>query len=266
MLQLTLTLDALDLDLAASEKEIVEFIRKTVKAAGAEGVALGLSGGIDSAVVGALCVKALGKDKVVVLLMPSDFTPKADLDDARELARSWGVRVMTAKISAIADALFDSAGVEGTRIARANAQARIRMALNYYVANTLGLLVAGTGDRSEDLVGYFTKYGDGGVDFLPIAHLYKTQVRALGDHLGVPERIVTKPSSPQLWPGHKAADELPVDYDKLDLVLHCLFDSKMSPKEAARQAGVDPEAVKAVLSMHEKSAHKRSYPPMLRAW
>lgn len=263
---MSLSLEVLDLDLGAAEKEILQFIRKTVKQAGAKGVALGLSGGIDSAVVGALCVKALGKERVVVLLEPSEFTPKADIDDAVALAKAWGVRTMTAKISGIAESLFGAAGIEGTRVSRANAQARIRMTLNYYVANTLGLLVAGTGDRSEDLVGYFTKYGDGGVDFLPIAHLYKTQVRALGDYLGVPERVVTKPSSPQLWPGHKASDELPVDYDKLDLVLHCLYDAKMSPKEAAKQAGVSAETVKDVIAMHEGSAHKRSYPPMTRPW
>ena len=227
---------------------------------------LGLSGGIDSAVVGALCVEALGKDKVVVLLMPSEHTPGADLEDAAGLAKQWGVRTFMANISGVVSSLYSSVGLEGGRIAKANVQARIRMVMNYYVGNSLNLLVAGTGDRSEDLIGFFTKYGDGGVDFLPIAHLYKTQVRILGERIGVPRRIVMKPSSPQLWPGHKATDEIPADYEVLDLVLYCLFDARMTPTETTKEAGVSEDVVKKVLAMHKNSTHKRSYPPMVRPW
>src|SRR2546430_12135119 len=111
----------------------------------------------------------------------------------------------------------------------------------YYLANAKNLLVAGTGDRSEDLIGYFTKYGDGGVDFLPIAHLYKTQVKILGLHLGLPSQILNKPSSPNLWEGHKATDEIPLDYNILDLALVSLFDLKMQPKEAAMVLEIDKE-------------------------
>jgi NAD+ synthase len=119
--------------------------------------------------------------------------------------------------------------IAGSKIAEANVKARARMMICYFFANSFNMPVAGTGDRSEDLIGYFTKHGDGGVNFLPIAHLYNTQVRALGAHLGLPERIVTKPSSPQLWPGHLATDEIPLGYEKLDLVLHLLFDLKPPP-------------------------------------
>jgi NH3-dependent NAD+ synthetase len=110
-----------------------------------------------------------------------------------------------------------------------------------------------------------TKHGDGGVDFLPIAHLYKTQVRALGAHLGLPRNVVDKPASPQLWPGHTAAEELPADYDRLDLVLHCLFDEKLSTREAAAQAGMDLSVVHRVLEMHRRTAHKRALPPQIEA-
>jgi NH3-dependent NAD+ synthetase len=111
-----------------------------------------------------------------------------------------------------------------------------------------------------------TKYGDGGVDFLPIAHLYKTQVRELGAHLGLPAHVVNKPSSPQLWPGHKAVDEIPIDYDKLDPVLVGLFDEKLPPREVARKTGVDFKVVQDVVRRHASSAHKRSYPPMIGGW
>jgi len=260
---LNVSRSVLDLDYAATEKEILEFIRRIVKDAEVEGVVVGLSGGVDSAVVGALCLKALGKERLVTLLMPSDFTPAVDIEDADGLAKQWGTKTLRVNISKIADQFYAGLGIEGSKIARANVHARVRMAFCYYAANGMNLLVAGTGDRSESEIGYFTKFGDGGVDFLPIAHLYKTQVRALGAHLGLPKRIVDKPASPQLWPGHKVSEELPADYDKLDAVLYCLFDEKMQPVKASREAGVPLAVVQRVLEMHRRSAHKRLLPLMV---
>lgn len=641
----------LGIDYPSAEREILRFIRRTVKDAAAKGVVLGLSGGIDSAVVGALCVKALGRGRVTALIMPSNFTPEGDTEDAKALASKWGVRTYVANVSLIAEALSNSFGLEGGKIPKANIQARVRMVLGYYVANSLGLLVAGTGDKSEDILGYFcydsktrvvtpegpkglnelksgdmvlsldpisnrlveatvdevhkfdydgemiqfrgrgvdllvtpnhrmlvhtsssnpnsklifrqakeclkytytitplpsgwsgsqkvpttfdlsfeqrhirravslsledalymfglfigdgcvvkgkvkmpvqsnlsrleyqqlqrdgegrflvlppgksqvhlkeyptyetvfalpdytkanarerllaildkhnvgysvtrdtvrisskgihdtfaqcgigarnkhipawilqypseylvhllrglkdsdgshsedqnvfytssealkddfvqlcfkvgrratarlrgpresnirgkafrtgpsfevsfsgkprlqhavgnrrcttvhyagpvwcpsvppyenilverngkyiisgnTKHGDGGVDFLPIAHLYKMQVRELGRRLGLPERVVNKPASPQLWPGHTAAEELPADYDKLDPLLYYLFDAKMSPAAAAKKAGVGADLAGAVMRLHRSSAHKRRMPPMVKPW
>ncbi|MDV3278435.1 MAG: NAD+ synthase [Nitrososphaerales archaeon] len=263
---MTVTISALKLDYVKAGGEIVGFIRKTVKEAGAKGAVVGLSGGVDSAVVGALCVKALGKERVVTILMPSESTPKEDIEDATTLSESWGVRTFKSDISPIASRFFSAIDLDGDKVARGNSHARIRMTMSYYVANVLNLLVAGTGDRSEDLLGFFTKHGDGGVDFLPIAHLYKSQVRELAGHLGLPERVVTKPSSPRLWPGHLAADELPADYDTLDVVLYCLFDEKMSPARAAAESGVGRGIVDAVLKKYRESAHKRAYPPMVKPW
>jgi NAD+ synthase len=104
------------------------------------------------------------------------------------------------------------------------------------------------------------------VDFLPIAHLYKTQVRLLGAHLGLPEPVVNKPASPQLWPGHKAVDEIPIEYERLDLVLAGLFDEKRTPAEVAKTTGVGIKVVRDVIRRHRASAHKRAYPPMLGSW
>jgi NAD+ synthase len=247
------------------EKEayrIAAFIVKTVNEAHSRGAVVGLSGGIDSAVVGALCVKALGKSRVLALLMPSDHTPREDLEDARKLAGSWGIRQEEIPISGIVKAV-NASMAQGTKMAKANAQARVRMILNYYRANSLGYLVAGTGDRSEELLGYFTKWGDGGADFLPIAHLYKTQVRELGAYLGLPKRVVEKPASPQLWRGQKATDEIPADYVKLDIVLHYLFDLKAKAAEAAAGARVPLAVVNRVAELHMKTEHKRKLPPSL---
>ena len=194
----------LNLDYSKVESEVTEFIRKSVSSGGIEGAVIGLSGGIDSSVVGALCVRALGPGRVVGLLLPASFTPNNDVEDAKQLVKDWGIRSYVVAIDPIASSLLKSAPeLVDSRIAKANARARIRMTINYYFANMLNYIVAGTGDKSEDLIGYFTKYGDGGVDILPIAHLYKTQVRALGAHLGLAPHMVSKPSSPQLWPGHR---------------------------------------------------------------
>jgi NAD+ synthase len=258
----------LSLDYAMVEAEILKFIRKVVADAGAKGAVIGLSGGIDSAVVGALCVRALGKDKVVGILMPASHTPVKDTEDGRSMAKRWGIKLYEVGIDPIFDALIESAPeFEGeNKIAKANVKARIRMVINYYVANSHGMLVAGTGDKSEDLIGFFTKFGDGGVDFLPIAHLYKTQVRQLGAHLGLPQDVVTKPSSPQLWAGHKADDEIPAAYEKLDPVLVGLFDKKLKPKEVAEATGIDMKVIRDVMKRYKTSAHKRAYPPMLGSW
>jgi NAD+ synthase len=258
-----LTSPGLTFDSARVAERIISFVRQTVEGAGARGVVVGLSGGIDSAVVGALCVKALGKTKVLALLMPSKHTPKEDIEDAKTMTKSWGTDSRLIPISGLVENFERMAKSEGSRLANANLQARIRMTLLYYFANRMGRLVAGTGDKSEETVGYFTKWGDGGVDFLPIAHLYKTQVRTLGKYLQLPERIVTKPASPQLWTGHRASDEIPVDYDELDIVLSGLFDEKRGPSEAASMAGVSIEVVKRILEMHRRSAHKRAMPSSL---
>ncbi|MDA4125341.1 MAG: NAD+ synthase [Thaumarchaeota archaeon] len=245
------------------ERRITTFIRKVVRDAGARGVVVGVSGGVDSALAGSLCVKALGPQNVVAALMPSNHTPKNDLRDGEALASRWGVETVRVSISPLVDALDATVGEKGGRIAKANVEARTRMIILYLIANSRGLLVAGTGDRSEELLGFFTKWGDGGVDFLPIAHLYKTQVRLLSSSLGLPKRIVDKPASPQLWPGHTAEEELPAAYEKLDVVLHCLFDLKVSPKAAASKAKVSPAVVREVIGMHRRSAHKRALPPSL---
>lgn len=251
------------IDCPKETKRITAFVKKIVAGASARGAVVGLSGGVDSSVVGALCVRALGRERVHAVIMPSDFTPKQDVEDAKALVESWQIKSSTVRISPLVRSFDNSVGIEGTKVAKANAGARIRMAVLYYHANSLGYLVAGTGDRSENLLGYFTKWGDGGSDFMSIVHLFKTQVRELGAYLGLPKEVVEKPSSPQLWAGHKATDEIPADYDKLDVVLHYLFDKKDPKAKAAKAAGVALHVVDEVLEMHNRSAHKRVIPPSL---
>lgn len=242
--------------------KIVEFIRETVENSKANGIVIGLSGGIDSSVTAVLCVKALGKENCLGIIMPTSFTPKEDIEDAEALAQQIGIKVKRINIDELSEAFFNTLKVnlEKHRIPAANIRARIRMIILYYYANIENKLVVGTGDKSERLIGYFTKYGDGGVDFMPIAHLYKTQVRELGVYLGLPRRIIEKPSSPQLYPGHKAIDELPLDYNELDKVLVGLFDLKLSPKEVEKLTGIPLDKILIVLERFNATQHKREIP------
>lgn len=254
----------LAIDFEREERRITAFISRIVARSGASGVVVGLSGGVDSSVACALCVRALGKEGVLAALLPSKHTPPGDTEDVVRLADELEIRRVSVAISPLVDALISAAGSNAAKLARANVQARVRMTILYYLANSRDLLVVGTGDRSEELLGFFTKFGDGGADFLPIAHLYKTQVRLLGKHLGIPPGIVSKPASPQLWSGHTAEEELPAGYEKLDVVMHCLFDAGGSALRAAAEGGVSRTVALRVLEMHRKSAHKRVLPPSLR--
>jgi len=251
------------LDFKKVEQDIIRFIVMIVSEAKAEGVVLGLSGGVDSSVVANLCVKALGKERVLGLFMPAAFTPTEDQADAKATAENLGIRTCLVPIGQTVDKFMEIVPLEAkNRVAVGNVLARMRMVVSYFFANSLNYLVAGTGDRSEFLVGYFTKYGDGGADFLPIGHLYKTQVRELARYLDIPSRIADKPASPQLWNGQKATDEIPVDYPILDAILYCLFDAKVSADDIARQLNVRLEVVEAVQRFFVYSHHKRNTPQM----
>ncbi len=261
------TLDEIvNLDYEKISNRIGEFLVSKLEEAGAEGFVVGISGGVDSATTFALAVKHVGKEKVLPLIMPdSEVTPEEDVRDAKELVELFGLKPHVINIAPIV-AVYKSAipiyeNDEVDKIPLGNTRARIRMTLLYYYANKLNRLVLGTGDRSEILIGYFTKYGDGGVDLLPIGILYKNQVRRLAVHLGVPEKIAFKPSSPRLWPGQTAEGELGVSYEQVDLVLYSLFDLKIPPEEVPEATGVPEEVVKRVLDLHKRSEHKRQPPP-----
>jgi len=260
--------DSLKFDYEKILNEILQFIKKTIADAGASGVVVGLSGGVDSTLTAALCARALGKEKVLGVLMPTSFTPSQDVADALELAGLLGIRTERVDIDSICRSFIEELGVKEDssthKIPLANIRARVRMAILYYYANANSMLVAGTGDRSEALIGFYTKHGDGAADFFPIKHLYKTQVRELTKYLGLPEKMAMKPSSPQLYPGHKLSDEVPLDYDKLDPVLVGLFDSGLPSKKVSEMTKVPFEVVTEIVRRHEKSEHKRNPPPAIK--
>ena len=195
--------------------DISNFIARCVKDAEADGVVVGVSGGLDSAVCATLAVRALGVDNVLALFLPSLNTPLADRIDAQALFRTLGLAWAQAGITCIVDAF----GPFKTTRNAGNISARVRMTMLYAQANANNLLVMGTSDRSEIEIGYFTKWGDGAADILPIAHLYKTQVRTLAREIGVSASIIEKPSSPALVLGQTAEGEIGFSYEDIDDML-----------------------------------------------
>jgi len=264
---LNLREELLSLNFDKTIEDTVNFIRDIFKESGVSGVVLGLSGGVDSSLAATLCVQALGAEKVLGVLMPTYFTPEEDVKDAYSLAEMLGIETLRVNISGIVDSFSKAIGARKSdpkmKMSFANLRARIRMITLYFFANARGMLVAGTSDLSELLIGFFTKYGDGAADFLPIAHLYKTQVREISRHLGIPSRIASKPSSPQLYPGHRLLDEVPIDYEELDPVLLGLFKYGLTPEEVSRETSVPLNIILDVKSRFENSRHKRRLPPRI---
>ncbi len=262
-----ITLDRiLNVDYDYIERRIVSFIRTYVNSVGAKGAVIGLSGGIDSSVTASLLVKALGKDRVLALIMPSKATPPDDIKDATQLAQMLGVKYDLINIDPIKESFSRTipAFRESEVVANGNILARVRMTILYYYANLNNMIVAGTGDKSELLIGYFTKYGDGGVDILPIGDVYKSQVRMLGKRLGLPDSIVTKPSSPRLWEGQTAEGELGISYADIDVILHALVDLRMSPQKAQEATGKPLNIIEQIWRRVITTEHKRRTPVVPR--
>ncbi len=218
-------------------------------------VVVGVSGGLDSAVVLKLCVDALGPEKVLAVHMPDKVTPERETEDARELARLWGAQYREIKIDKILDSYLQELKVKDERTI-GNVKARIRMTLLYAIANEESRFVAGTSNKSEMLTGYFTKYGDGASDFAPIGDLYKTQVRALAGEIGVPEKIINKKPSANLLPEQYDEKELGINYDILDKILYGI-ELGLEKEKIIDTMKVEKRIVEHVLSLYENSRHKR---------
>jgi NAD+ synthase len=221
----------------------------------------GLSGGIDSAVIAHVCAKSF-KDKSLALIMPdSKVSPKEETEDALYLVDNLGLDYKLIDINMIHSQFANI--LEPQEMALGNLRARIRASLLYYYANLKNYLVVGSSDKSEYLIGYFTKFGDGSADILPIASLYKTQVKGLAKFLGVKESIIAKKSSPHLWKGHVAEEEIGAAYEEIDSVLYCLVDKKMSIDDTTNAVGIPKNKIEKIHQLFKKSEHKRIMPPRL---
>ncbi|MFO7172696.1 MAG: NAD(+) synthase [Bacillota bacterium] len=233
-------------------EQLARWLREQVEQAGARGVVVGLSGGIDSAVVAGLGARALGPERVLGLILPCHSDP-VDAEYARMVAEAFGIPCETVDLTPAYDALAArltraGEGTEVRKLALANLKPRLRMATLYFYAQLHGYLVAGTSNRSELYVGYFTKWGDSGADLLPIGGLVKEQVRAVARELGVPQPIIDRVPTAGLWPGQTDEGQMGVTYRDLDQ--HILG------------GPVDPGVAERIEAMHRASAHKRRLPPI----
>lgn len=250
--------------------EIVGWLRERFDAIGADRFVLGVSGGVDSAVVAGLCAKAVGPERVLGVIMPSASKPD-DQVQAEKVAETFGIRTVSIDLTGATNTVFGAMPETGTlfgqllgeqvpddvisreELARANVRPRLRMITLYYLANLTRGVVVGTGNRSELMIGYFTKYGDGGVDLFPLTDLYKHEVRAVAKAIGVPESVITRPPSAGLWEGQTDEDEIGVTYEVLDATLEAI--------ERGDTSGIDPEILQKVQQMIATTQHKRTTVP-----
>jgi NAD+ synthase len=226
-----------------------------------DGVIIGLSGGIDSAVLAYLCANSI-KAKTLALVMPdSKISPNDETEDAIKIVDALELNYKLLDINSIHKEYYNV--LEPNDLSLGNLRARIRKNILYYYANSKNLLVLGSSDKSEFNIGYFTKFGDGAADLLPIVSLYKTQVREIAKELGVPTNIITKKSSPNLWPNHVAETEIGATYEEIDCILYCILDKKMSINETINQTKIEKETVEKIYQLYKKSEHKRITPDYL---
>jgi NAD+ synthase len=238
------------LNTAQLAERLVSWIRDKTLAAGGKGVVLGLSGGVDSSVAAVLCQRAFPKNTLAVL-MPC-YSNKEYMTHARMVAEKFAIPTRTVVLDSVFDGLLkvlpeDKVDPDVSRLAQANIKARLRMLTLYYFANRLKYIVVGGGNRDELAVGYFTKYGDGGADIQPLGNLLKGELKELARFLAVPEPIINKPPSADLWEGQTDEGELGFSYDELDRYL------------ATGEASA--EIKKRIESMIAASEHKRQPPP-----
>jgi len=260
-------------DALALADQMIDWLKQRLAESGAKRFVLGISGGIDSAVVAGLCARAAGPERVLGVMMPSSSNPD-DLVEAEKVVEAFGIRHTTIELTSVTDTFYGSVpGAEtlftdilhedaGTnlnarfQLATANVRPRLRMMTLYYVANLAQGIVVGTGNKSEAMIGYFTKYGDGGVDIMPLIDLYKYEVRAVASVIGVPESVITRPPSAGLWEGQTDEKEIGLTYDQLDATLAMI--------EAGDTSAADPAMLKRVEGMSRSSAHKRQPVPQFK--
>lgn len=241
---------------------LIGFIRSEITRAGFSRAVVGLSGGIDSTLSCYLAAEALGPRNVLAVRMPYKTSSPDSLEHAQMVINALGVQSATIPITGMADALFEQTP-EANEMRRGNVMARARMIVLYDQSEVFRGLVVGTGNKTEILLGYTTLYGDSACALNPLGDLYKTQVRQLARAMGVPEAIVAKPPSADLWSGQTDEGELGFTYAEVDQLLYLLVDERYSPEECV-QAGFAAPFVSAVVERMRRNHFKRLLPPIAK--
>ena len=250
--------DIITKDYNAIQDKIGDFLKSELEKRRSGGLVFGLSGGIDSAVIAFLCAK-FAKEKSLALIMPNGkITPNSETEDAIKIVDALAIEYKLIDIGFIHKEY--SKYIEPSPLAFGNLGARIRANMLYYYANARNSLVMGSSDKSEFLIGYFTKFGDGAADLLPIVSLYKTQIRELAKSLGISQNVISKPSGPHLWEGHTAETEIGLNYEEIDSILFCTVEKGQSIEETAKITEIPISDVDKIYRMYKKSEHKRTTP------
>jgi NAD+ synthase len=253
------------LDFAVEIERIVRFICSYVKSSGLHNVVIGLSGGVDSSVSAALAVKALGKEHVYGVMLPWKSSSPDSYADALTLARQLGIQHERIEITPVVEPYFEIYEHDAGNLRLGNWMARTRMCVLYDLSAKYTGLVLGTSNRTELLVGYFTQFGDGACAFEPIGHLYKTEVWHLAELLGIPEQIIHKTPTADLWANQTDEGEIGLKYSLLDLILYRLTEDNKTPAQLVN-SGIPPEKVQRAVDLMRKTEFKRQLPPLITDW
>ncbi len=247
------------IDLNEQVELIVKFIKSQLTSTGFSKLIVGLSGGIDSSVTATLCVKAVGMENVIGVMLPYRKSHPDSLNDAIEVANMLGIKHKLIDISPMVDSYFDKYANEADTLRKGNRMARERMCVLYDLSAKYKALVAGTGNLSELMIGYCTQYGDNACAFEPIGHLYKTEVYMMAEILGLPQSVINKKPTADLWEGQTDEDEMGITYAELDEILCQMLDMKREKTELVSK--FSKEKINKVKRMIKNSEFKRNIPP-----
>lgn len=242
-------------------KKIGSFLNQKLEEAGAEGFVIGISGGLDSAVVAKLAVESVGSEHVYGWVMPGDPSKEENMHDARELAEELGINLREVNIEETLQSFNQDVPFEPNKLTEGNLRARVRMVYEYMDANQNNLMVLGSGNKTEDLIGYFTKYGDGAVDLLPVRDLYKTEVREIAEYIGLDRKFIEKKPTAGLWEGQTDEGELGASYEDIDLLMKKYIEKDQNISEIVKETGIERAKVEKFVDMHHSTEHKRTRPP-----
>ncbi len=248
------------IDVEKTKKDIIEFVQNKVSEANADGLVVGLSGGIDSTVAAFLACEAVGAENVFGIVMPSTTTPTEDKLHGTAIAQQLGINYKEMAIDSILNEFLSVTQIQDDKLAIGNLKARIRMSIIYFYANSKNYLVCGTGNKSEILIGYFTKYGDGACDMEPIGDLYKTNVYELARYLEVPEEIINKPPRAGLWNNQTDEDEIGMTYELLDKILYRSIEKEESGETIAGELDISVDEVNDIIARVQRNQHKSQVP------
>ena len=248
------------LDVKKTKDDIVEFVQNKVSEANADGLVIGLSGGIDSTLAAFLACEAVGKDNVFGIVMPSTTTPTEDKLHGTAIAQLLGINYKEIAIDSILNEFLSVTQLEEDKLSIGNLKARIRMSIIYFYANSKNYLVSGTGNKSEILIGYFTKHGDGACDIEPIGDLYKTDVYQLAKYLEIPQEIIDKPPRAGLWNNQTDEDEIGMTYELLDKILYRNLEKDIDAKSIADELDIEVDEVNNIINRVYRNKHKSTVP------